>query len=337
MAFNNISVVNSLFIPVAKINYLYVFTLSAFSKKIKIKELLVFIFTQIPLLYLSTFPGINNRALQLSWLNQIAHTPTAIIREFGSQYLAYLSPANLFWYPDPDLQRSLPLLSVFYSWQAIPYLLGLWWLKKSFKSNFDIFVLYLLFPLSAALTKDPFSTLRALLLYIPLTILIVVGMRKLSRWGFIILIVVSVFWLSRSLFVLLPQERKIVWNAGYKELFTYLNEQDKSAVIDVDKPVYILNLFYNKVDPRLVQSVSPHFQNFDYYKNLSWSNYWHNPKADFRPLVWKDDVCRDQLIVGTDLLISENQAREHFLDFKAKFEPNLVVYSTNPLKKCKIR
>ena len=183
--------------------------------------------------YLSLQPGPNSRALTLLWWNIVPHNLFSILREFLSQYLAYLSPSNLFWYPDPDLQRSLPLLSVF-----------------------------------------------------------------------------SSFWLIRSLYVLLPMERKVAWNTGYRELFLYLNKQNKLAVVDVDKPVYILKLFYDKYIP----------------SNLA-----------FRPLNWKEDLCQDQLIVGTDLLVSENQAREHFLDFKAKFEPNLVVYSTNPLKKCKIR
>lgn len=289
--------------PLRLIVYIYVFILLV-QQKLNFRDLLLFGLTQIPMLYLSMQPGVNSRALALLWWNVIPHNPISIIREFLSQYLAYFSPSNLFWYPDPDLQRSLPLLSVFYPWQVIPYLIGLWKLPST------LLILYLLFPLSAALTRDPFSTLRAMLLYIPITIIIVRGLRKLKNLGFGLLIIFSLFWLVRSLFVLLPKERQISWNLGYRELFTYLKDQNKSAVIDVDKPVYILKLFYDKQLP----------------SNL-----------EFRPLVWKDDVCRDQLIVGTDLLISPNQAREHFLDFQVKIEPNLVVYSTNPLKKCKIR
>ena len=218
--------------PLRLISYIYLFML-VIQKKITLKNLFLFIVTQIPMFYLSLQPGPNSRALTLLWWNIVPHNLFSILREFLSQYLAYLSPSNLFWYPDPDLQRSLPLLSVF-----------------------------------------------------------------------------SSFWLIRSLYVLLPMERKVAWNTGYRELFLYLNKQNKLAVVDVDKPVYILKLFYDKYIP----------------SNLA-----------FRPLNWKEDLCQDQLIVGTDLLVSENQAREHFLDFKAKFEPNLVVYSTNPLKKCKIR
>lgn len=218
--------------PLRLISYIYLFML-VIQKKITLKNLFLFIVTQIPMFYLSLQPGPNSRALTLLWWNIVPHNLFSILREFLSQYLAYLSPSNLFWYPDPDLQRSLPLLSVF-----------------------------------------------------------------------------SSFWLIRSLYVLLPMERKVAWNTGYRELFLYLNKQNKLAVVDVDKPVYILKLFYDKYIP----------------SNLA-----------FRPLNWKEDLCQDQLIVGTDLLVSENQAREHFLDFKAKFEPNLVVYSTNSLKKCKIR
>lgn len=289
--------------PLRLIVYVYVFILLV-QKKLNIRDLLFFGLTQIPMFYLSIQPEVNSRGLSLLWWNIIPHNPISIVREFLSQYLAYFSPSNLFWYPDPDLQRSLPLLSVYYSWQVIPYLVGLWKLPSS------LLTLYLLFPLSAALTRDPFSTVRAMLLYIPITIIIVRGLHKLNNLMFGLLIVFSLFWLTRSLFVLLPRERLTVWNAGYKELFTYLNSQNKPAVVDVDKPVYILKLFYAKQIPQ----------------NL-----------EFRPLVWKEDVCRDQLIVGTDLLVSENQAREHYLDFQIKIEPNLMVYSTNPLKKCKIK
>ena len=58
------------------------------------------------------------------------------------------------------------------------------------------------------------------------------------------------------------------------------------------------------------------------------------------PLVWKDDVCTDQIVIGDSLAISDVQAKEHsftkVLEVKNKEGKVLFnAFQTSPWKKCK--
>ena len=307
--------------------------------------LLVFIITQIPNIYLSTLPGSSKRFLDTTWIPQIA--TNARSREYLSQYLAYYNPYYLFWLPDPDAQRSLPELSVFYPWQVVAYLVGLSILVRKTKHRKLYWLILAVSPAAVALTKDPFSVLRASLILIPTSLIVVSGalilLSKLTTRKLILVIVpvalISLGHLYRSMFVLLPNERHSDWLYGYDQLFSFLAKSDLPAVVDADKPVYILYLFYQKIDPLYVQNLSK-VSPSDYYLQTDWSDYYHDNYVTFRRLDWKTDIYKLQLIAGNDLLVSPQQASEHFLDklFTVNSPQNLSllsVYKTNPDKKTK--
>lgn len=270
-------------------------------RKKPILPLILFGLTQLPNLLL----GPSARLSALSWWP----TPHPI-REFLSQYLAYFSPRNLFWLPDPDLQRSLPQLSVFYSWLIIPFVWGIPKIKK----HAFIILLLLVSPLAAALTRDPFSTSRASPFLIPLNLIILAGLLKKPKLGAVLLII-STVWLYRSLFVLLPLERYQAWNYGYETIFASLKSTPLPIVVDTSSgPVYILYLFFTKAQA-LPANVS------------------------FRSLVWSQDIYKKQIIVATPLSVSPNQAQEHFLQpLMSVYSPGhqivLTAYSTDPVAKC---
>ncbi len=325
-------------------------------KQFKLSQLwpagILFVVTQLPQLYLSTLPGPTIRVRGLTWLSNLpAANPVEyallVVKEFLSQYAAYFSPRNLFWASDPDLQRSLPEISILFPWQIVPWILGLVTIFRNFNYRNKILILLLVIsPLAAALTKDPFSTVRASLLVVPLALiigggLVQIGSRLKPALAIVLLIgvgMLSAGHLYRSLFVLLPNERYEVWAEGYPELLTKIHSSHTPTIVDVDKPVYILYLFYNRVDPRQVQAqFTGSLAN--YYFLTNWENYYVDSHVQFRQLNWKADVCIDQLLVGSPLLISTTQAREHFLSQDMEITsrlgtPLLIGYRTHPRLKC---
>lgn len=332
--------------PQRLIVFLFIACFFIFVRKIPWSKLTIFLISQLPQFYLSTQSGPNTRLISQLWLPQTGHNLLLIIREFVSQYTAYLSPSNLFWFSDPDPQRSLPFLSVFFPWQIIPYLVGLFWIINRYKHYRVLVITYLLFPVAAALTKDPFSTMRASLLFIPVTMVIVTGIlltiRKLNRVGRILasVLLLGLSWghLYRSLFILLPNQRYLAWNYGYQQLFTKINAYSIPVLVDLDKPSYVQYLFFNKINPNFVQSLAPYLGR-DYYRSISWQDYFVTSRVSFRHLDWRNDIYKDQLIVGGPNVISQSQAKEHFLKLEFTIpsplgESILFAYRTDPAFKC---
>lgn len=283
-----------------------------------------------PQVRLSFSSGANTRIRNLSYLedkNKIpsSNLPLAGLRKWGAMYTSYYSPRNLFYNPDPDPQRSLPQLSVFYSWMIVFFLIGIYcFLKKKDDITGKKMTLLLLFlsPLPASLTADPFSIFRPFPLVFPLTIFISLGitktMVKIKRryfiLGAIIVLVGSLCFLWRSLFVLLPNERFTAWKYGYAELVQKINKGNypKILIDDTVGTSYTEILFFNKFDPSSLQrerkiDLAKYYQLTQWEGRQSWSNY------QTRPLFWKNDVFEEQLIVATPLAISEDQVKEHFL------------------------
>lgn len=313
---------------------------------------ILFVVLLWPQVRLSFSSGANTRIRNLSYLedkNKIpsGNLPLAGLRKWGAMYSSYYSPRNLFYNPDPDPQRSLPQLSVFYSWMVIFFFIGIYsFLKKKNDISGKKITLLLLFlsPLPASLTADPFSIFRSFPLVFPLTIFISLGitkaMEKIKREliipGGIIILIGSLCVLWRSLFVLLPNERFMAWKYGYAELVQKINKGNYPRIL-IDDTVgtsYAEILFFNKFDPFSLQKerkidLEKYYQLTQWEGRQSWSNY------QTRPLFWKNDVFEEQLIVATALAISDDQAKEHFLakafdiigpDGKIIFN----AYSTNP-------
>lgn len=304
-----------------------------------------------PQLKLSFSPGANTRMKNLSYFQDRKNIPYGNdslmkLRKWGATYTAYFSPRNLFYNPDPDFQRSLPGLSVLYSWMVIPFFVGIYILAKNDNSvgkKLTVFLL-LISPLPASLTKDPFSTFRAFPLVFPLCILISLGilkiMTKINR--IIFLAVGSLFFLGslgllwRSLFILLPNERFYTWKYGYAELVYQINKVNAPKVL-LDDPVgvsYSEMLFFQNYNPALLQKERK-IDLGKYYQLTNWEGETNWDKYEVRSISWIKDVYEEKLIVATPLAISDSQAKEHFLtkNFAIIGPDNKVIlngYLTNP-------
>lgn len=296
------------------IGYLFLGTLLVRFKRHLLTATIIFGLSQLPQLYLSTFAGPVQRFVASTWLGTPGLSP---LTAFLSRYLDYYSPFNLFFAADPDPLRSLPELGVFFAWQIVPWLVGLYVLIKTRLSNYIFWTTALVAPVAAALTRDPFSLLRANLVLVPTTIVISLGIMSLLRNGVRyhlalgFLSVVSLIFLCRSLLVLLPAERSERW-AVYQSVFARLADSSIPAIVDDDKPVYALYLFYNQVSPRYVQTLQP-LSWPEYYTNPSWQDYYTDPHVTFRPITWKTDVYTNLVLIGDQLAVSPDQAKEHFL------------------------
>lgn len=277
--------------------------------------------------------------------------PIFFIKEFLAQFLSYLNPRNLFFQPDADLQRSLPDLSVFYWWMVVPYLIGIWTLIKIKNSLIKKFLLMILLtsPIPAALTKDPFSTQRALPLLLPTMVIIALGLERILSYklklGIVTLIILTSFsllLLYRSMATLLPNERAVVWGYGFKHLAEKINQNPhQEFLIDTSriKPAYIELAFFLRYHPSKLQQVVDQSIKDDYYNKILWSSHYKFANLETRTINWEEDIYKDLILVGDELAVSELQVSEHHLTkiFTITGPTNEIIFQgfqTNPELKC---
>lgn len=292
-----------------------------------------FLFLSFPQYFLMFTNAGNNRVKNLSVvkIEDIKRIPThpeiflQIIKRPISLYVAYFSPRNLFFYPDSDPQHSFPELSVFYFWMIIPYFLGIFFIFRSEEIISKKLALGFLFlsPIPASLTGDPFSTVRALPLIFPLSVLIGMGLEKSfiffkNKIVFMSLLIVffclSLLMLTRNLFYLLPQERYLEWNYGYTVLSSVLSKYKNADILidDFQGVSYIHWLFFTKYPPSLFQRQVA-FNLSNYYKMSEWKGNREVGKVSFKNIIWGGSDKEKDILVATPIGISETQAREHFL------------------------
>jgi len=283
--------------------------------------------------------------------------PLAFLGEFLSKFFTFFSPRSLFFLPDPDPQRSLPELSVFYQWMIIPYLVGLYFLfKERAKPAFKfLLLLAIITPIPAALTRDPFHVQRALPLLLPLILIITIGVDKLIYkrhaliWlpVFLLLIISSLLLLWRSYFLFLPQERARVWAYGFSELAEQIREHPNEKFVidqrDKMKPenlAYIQLAFFLKYPPEKLQEVVSPTIKENYYMNTSFIYQYHFGNIETRAIYWKEDECEEQILAGDEISISKEQIEEHFLTkiFEIRDPIDQIIFRgfrTNPKEKFK--
>ena len=199
-------------------------------------SVLLFFIIQMPQLLILTSPAFTLRASGLfykdaviSQADKILLLPQpisyflAFVREFLAQFVSYLSPKNLFFLPDSDFQRSIPELSVFYSWMIIPFLSGTFLIfAKREKKIFNFLILLIVASIiPVSLTGDPFSSLRSLSLVLPYCLIIAKGMETLGEKG------KSTFWgltLLITFFSFPPEEFQKLTDPKIKDAY-YSNIQ----------------------------------------------------------------------------------------------------------------
>lgn len=334
------------------------------NKKILILGVISFFILYSPQLLLLSSPGPSIRLTQQSYIQFILSQyhennrltdmfikGSYLLREFFSQYCTYFSPRNLFFEPDPDLQRSIPNLSVFFSWMAVPFFWGFRKLLKNIKQPLIqiITVILVISPIPAALTKDPFSTIRALPFFWSLTIITGIGTiellkmlpKKVSWITIVALSFLSLTNLYSNYFVILPRERAKDWGYHYQKLSEITMDTSQKFTSESRKlPTYILFAFFKKYDPVKMQENYSARVVKDYYDATNFNRSYIINNVEDRQINWKADPCINQILVADPLAISSNQAKDHIFDLvfsidnPANKEALLNGFLTNPKLKC---
>jgi 4-amino-4-deoxy-L-arabinose transferase-like glycosyltransferase len=356
-----------LLVPVLLLLFFVVYRrklLNSENKKIIIYSLLLSIIVFLPYLYILNTPAfftkgdhiakeiIFDHKLKIDRFLPVLSLPLAFAREFLSQYFNYFSPRSLFFIPDPDPQRSLPGISVFYLWQIIPLVIGIYSLYKKRKGDFYKFIILLMLvsPIPSAIAKDPFATHRAMPFLLPVSFTLFLGVVEIYKnisskvfWiMFTAFYLVSFALLYRSLFILLPHERSSYWDYGYEQLAKITEEnRDKVFIIDTSRKnvSYIQLAFYLEYPPAEFQKEVNRNGTLSYYRDFGKSIDRTFSNIRTRGIVWEYDIYEELILVGDMLAISEQQVSEHYLkkmfEIKDKSGETIFVgYQTDPETKC---
>jgi len=262
-----------------------------------------------------------------TWKNVVFNNQIILkTREFLSLYTSYFSPRYLFNLGDPGPRSSYPDLTPFLFWQLPFLLVGIVWLfkldnKKKANLKFLIILMMLISPIPASMTKDPFSSIRALPLAIPLIILIAVGvekfLKKFGKIGGVILFTLIIWSIGRiylPIFKFNDYFRGSAWEEGIEEMVERIKNEGLPVMIDNTRgEIYSQVLFFTKADPKKYQEENFEVDKKNYYTDMGRNNIKQIGNISVRPITWEKDMYKEQILVGDALFIDEEQINEHCL------------------------
>jgi 4-amino-4-deoxy-L-arabinose transferase-like glycosyltransferase len=278
------------------------------------------------------------------------------LQEFGSLYTSYFSPRDMFVLGDSGPRSSFPEIGTFFIWQFPFYIYGLYLIVKKRELGelrFFTIAFLLIAPIPAALTRDPYSTIRSLQMVIPLTILIAIAIietvskLKKRNWkiifwiGFAGLIIYSILKLYSSVIILNEHYRGVYWNYGWQMASEEIKKFDKNLPIVVDNSrdePYIQLAFFLKEDPIQFQKDNYEIPLSQYYSNMNRNKNKVVGNIVTRPINWEKDLLIKQYLIGDELAISLQQIKEHNLTLikEIKYPDGKVairITETNPTHK----
>lgn len=310
----------------------------------------------LPTLSVSTTPGFLKRATGLNIFSDLKR-PAGYLenyegilepvvnskiflstQEFAALYTSYFSPRNIFVLGDSGPRSSFPNLSTFFLWQFPFLILGFYYFlkdKKLGEIRFLTLSLLIVSPIPAAVTRDPYSTIRSLTMVIPLLIIISYGIVKTYmllksvfgkqlRYLNIAVIILSVGVIAYSLaklwssgIVLNEYYRAKYWNYGWQQVSETIKTVDNSLPVIVDNArtePYSQLLFFLEFDPETYQKENFEVPLDEYYTNMFRNKQKKIGKITTRPIDWERDLLVEQYLVGDALAISDEQIQEHNLE-----------------------
>ncbi|KKT30674.1 MAG: hypothetical protein UW41_C0008G0019 [Candidatus Collierbacteria bacterium GW2011_GWC2_44_18] len=252
-------------------------------------------------------------------------------REFLSLYSSYLSPRYMFSLGDSGPRLPYAGMGTFFVWQFPLYLIGLYFLIKErdlIDFKYFVFTLLLISPIPAALTRDPYSTLRSLPLVVPQILIISFGLVKpweilpafSSKLKFSVVALLVIFSSVRmfiSIFYFNDYFNSKFWNYGWETVVKEIPNLNPQLPIVVDSSrgdSYILMLFFLKYDPALYQRENFEVSASDYYTSLTRSDTKKLGNITVKSIVWGPDTDEaEQYLVADYLAMSEVQIDAHNL------------------------
>lgn len=340
--------------------------------------ILVGLAISIPTLSVAITPGFLARASGLNIFSD-SRTPAGLIveyhgivswlvnsrwflstQEFLALYLSYFSPRQMFNLGDYGPRSSFLELATFFIWQVPFYIVGLFAFFKSKLGELKFFVLalFLLAPIPAAITRDPYTTIRALPLVIPQIIIISLGIIQVFVWAkvyiaklglrrfflpgvalfSILVLIYSLGKLYSSVILLNEYFRARDWDWGWNKVVETVKTFDSNLPVVVDnsrEEAYIELAFFLQYDPAVYQRENREVELEDYYTNMNRNTLIKLGNIVTRPIDWEKDLQVEQYLIGDELAISPEQIKRHGLELikEIKYPDKAIAFrivKTNP-------
>jgi len=319
--------------------------------KILIGSLILGFLLILPTVKLMATPGFLSRLNSLSILSNKVETGRSKLKEVSSLYTSYFSPRYLFGLGDPGPRSSYPDLAPFLFWELPFLLIGIIWLFKKTsiedkEIKFLIIVMMIISPIPASITKDPFSSIRALPLVLPLTVLIAFGvdkfLEKYKKVGLIIFLGLLIWSSGKTYFSVFKFNdyfRGYAWEEGIEEMINKIKNEKLPIVVDNARgEIYSQILFFTKTDPKEYQKNNFEVNMSDYYRNMNRNKNKVIGNIELRNINLTEDIYKDLILVGDYLSIDEKQIKEHCLSpiFEIKDREGKIIFrgvKTNPKEK----
>ncbi len=214
----------------------------------------------------------SNRISSLLDLNP-QQTGYPAIAQLSANYLTFFSPRNLFFRPDPVRQRHFLSLATFYPWMFVFWLVGAWVIYKNRKTELTGWVIagLLISPIPAAISKDPFATLRAIPMLPAYCVLLALGAEEMmGRIKMVSLVSVGlVIIMSMEMYsALMGMKYGQVpeWNGGMDKLAVKLAEYPgRKIFVDGIPDIYPNIALAMKINPAVMQAANKNFDLAKYY------------------------------------------------------------------------
>ena len=191
--------------------------------------------------------------------------------------------------------------SVFYVWQFPLLILGIISLLRAKTISKKVLLIWILLaPIPAALTRDPFHTYRSILLYMPLSILIGLGLNfvlkskkyKKFTFAFLTIFALSIGAYLFSLLRLTSVYYSREWDYGYREIAEVIKSEPNDLRVVIDDPhtdSYIHLLFYGVIPIEEYQSVTGAFIENKYYSSSEKLRPEKVGRVEFRSVDWPSE------------------------------------------------
>lgn len=330
------------------------------NRKILVISILAGLILILPTVKLMTTPGFLSRLNSLSILSNKVKKPWGFnqdleggkkvffnnllilkSREFLSLYVSYFSPRYLFELGDPGPRSSYPDLGPFWWWQLPFWIVGVGWLFKKTNKNekelkFLVILMLTISPIPASITRDPFSSIRALPLAFPLIILAAVGLNaflKKSKVLSLLFLILAITWsLGKSylsIFKFNDYFRGYAWEEGVEEMVGKIKNESLPIVVDNARgEIYSQILFFTQADPKNYQEINFEVNRDDYYTNMDRNEIKQINNITVKPIKWEEDIYKEKILVGDAMSISEEQINEHCLTvvFEVKDKEEKIIF-----------
>lgn len=233
----------------------WIFSLTKKFQKLLFINVVLFFFLILPVLTFSLSPEGSERFAQTSIFSTYANKPLSeklvlIPMDFFNNYLRYFSFEFLFAVGDQNGRHQVPGFGLFFRWESVFFLIGLFSLIKRKKDVlfYTIFLLLLIAPIPAALTIPSPHALRSLLMVIPIITIISFGliglitfMQKRKKLGILLVSILGIVILLEGAYYLhlyashYTKVNILDWGGGFKATILKAKTYKNYKLIVIDR------------------------------------------------------------------------------------------------------